>query len=98
MPDREDLIAWFEDEENAGVAGNAELAVLLDESEQFVRREGRLRNVRRVGSSMIWTVDDAVALYDDLAEPEDDDDDEQDLDGEDEDDLDDEADDLDDDE
>ncbi|HOU89830.1 MAG: hypothetical protein JW751_13230 [Polyangiaceae bacterium] len=64
--ERDELVEWFEDEDNAGVAGNAELADLLDEDEQVVRREGRLRGVRRVGSTMVWTMDDALALLDDL--------------------------------
>lgn len=64
--ERDELVEWFEDESSAGVAGNAELADLLDEDEQVVRREGRLRGVRRVGSTMVWTMDDALALLDDL--------------------------------
>jgi hypothetical protein len=74
---RRQIIDWFQDPDRSGIASNAELASLLDQTEGFVRAEGRSREVRRVGSAMAWTLDDALELYDELdPEAEEDDEDE----------------------
>lgn len=64
------IAEFFADPAHAGVASNTELADLIGESETYVRAEGRRLNVRRLGSTMAWTEDDALALLQGLEEDE----------------------------
>ncbi|MBN2196845.1 MAG: hypothetical protein JW751_28830 [Polyangiaceae bacterium] len=66
MFDRDAVEEFFRDRGNAGVASNTELALLLDVTEGTVRAVGRRLEVRRLGSTMAWTKDDALELVDEL--------------------------------
>ncbi len=68
MPGSE-LQDWFE--ENDGVVGVAELSSFLRENENSVRRFARENGLRRIGSTFVFTLDDAEAF---LAQAEDEDD------------------------
>jgi hypothetical protein len=68
MIPRAAVIEWFEEND---MGSNVDVADLFDRTEGFVRTEGRRRHVPRVGSTMVWDLDTALGLYDDLAAEED---------------------------
>lgn len=74
MDTLERLEEFFDDEENLGVASSAELAPILGISEQSLRSEARKRGIRRIGSTLVWSRDDALELLTDRGVIDDDDD------------------------
>ena len=69
--EQDDLVGWFED--NGGVASVVEVAGLLDVDENYVRRFARENDVRRIGSTFVFSLQVAEDLADELAEPDEDD-------------------------
>jgi hypothetical protein len=69
-----DLQDWLD--ERDGFAGVSELAAFLGEDENVVRRFARQHDLRRVGSTYVFTFADAAELIDSRDGDDDDDDDE----------------------
>lgn len=65
-------------DENDGIATVAEMAELTGEDEGYLRRYARHNDLRRAGSTFVFTKDTALDLIDDLEDlsEEDEDDDE----------------------
>ena len=61
---------------NGGVASVNEVAVLLDSDESAVRQWARENEVKRVGSTFVFTVEAALDCAQDLEEDEEDEEDE----------------------
>ena len=68
-----ELHGWFE--ENDGVVGVSELSSFIGESENEVRRYARENGMRRIGSTFVFTLEDAEAFLAEGDEEGDDDDD-----------------------
>ena len=59
---RTELLNWFE--HNDGVVGVTEFAAFIGEGENGVRRYARENGLRRIGSTFVFTFEDAVDFLD----------------------------------
>jgi hypothetical protein len=66
------LEEWFEDQD--GLAGVGELARVLEEDEDTLRRFARRQGIKRVGNTFVFTLMDAEDLLDALDEEDPDED------------------------